>query len=674
MKINYTIFKMFLPLLLILAVNGVQAQSNAKAEEQMQKYEYFQAIETYQERFEKHPATSQEIRNVTYCYMQVNDTKSAVKWIEKLVNTNEAKAEDVMIYADLLKSEGRYSEANVQYEKYKTLIPAESEIVDKKIQSSRDAISWTNEPDFFVVKNEEKFNSDKSDFGLIAFDDNFFLTSDRVSKNMPPTNNNVYGWTGNPYLKLYEVKMKKSDVEEINFIKEINDQFHNGPSVFAENNNKIYFTRTKTVKQTQKTTNPDPTSWFNDYESDIYTNRLEIYSAKLVDGKWDEIIPFENNNADLYSTGHPALSPDGKIFYFVSDMPGGIGETDIYYCEKNASGKWGNPRNAGDKINTAGKEVFPFVDKNGILYFSSDGHAGMGGLDLFKSTGSKNRWSEPENLKYPINSPKDDFSIFVVESDSIGYFSSNRYGGLGSDDIYSFVYSPPPPPVPTELILVVNTYERMDDGTIVALAGVDVHYHINGENNSISIEESSPGLYMTTLDCDAKFIVHGINEGYFAQVLSFETVCETMHDTIYAQLIFDKIVINKAIVIENIYYDFDKWNIREDAAIELDKIVNLLVENPSIIIELGSHTDSRGSDSYNKTLSQKRAESAVQYIIDHDIYKNRITAKGYGETDLVNKCSNGVKCSDEEHQMNRRTEFKVTGFSKEQPVIYSTEE
>ncbi len=674
MKTKYTIFRILLPLLFILTVNGVKAQSNAKAEEQMQKYEYFEAIETYHQLFKKHSATPKEIRNITYCYMQINDAKSAVEWLEKLINTNEATAEDIMIYADLLKSEGRYSEANVQYEKYKTLIPSESEIAEKKIQSSAKAISWTNEPEFFVIKNEEKFNSKNSDFGLIPFGENFYITSDRIPVNKPVIENNVYGWTGNPYLNLYEIKMKKSDVEEIEYITDLNDRFHNGPGVFDEENNKIYFTRTKTVKQIQKTSNPDPTSWFKDYDGDIYTNRLEIYSAKYIDGKWDEINPFEHNNSNLYSTGHPALSPDGNILYFVSDMPGGIGSTDIYYCEKQNDGTWGDPQNAGNKINTKGKEVFPFVDKNSVLYFSSDGHLGMGGLDLFKAEGSKSSWSKPENLKYPINSPKDDFSIYVVESDSIGYFSSNRYGGLGSDDIYSFVYTPPPPPIPTNLTLVVNTYERMDDETIVALEGVEVHYHINGENNATSIEESSPGIYITTLDCNANYLVNGTKEGYFTQVYSFETVCETMNDTVYAQLILDKIVINKAIAIENIYYDYDKWNIRPDAAIELDKIVDILVENPSIIIELGSHTDSRGSDYYNQTLSQKRAESAVQYIIDNGIAKSRITAKGYGETVLVNKCSNGVKCTDEEHQMNRRTEFKVTGFSKEQPVIYSAQD
>jgi outer membrane protein OmpA-like peptidoglycan-associated protein/tetratricopeptide (TPR) repeat protein len=671
MKTNYTILKIFLLSLFILVVSGVDAQPRQNAEEMMQKYEYSEAIETYQEYFKAHAATPKEIRNITYCYMQINDAKSAVSWLEKLINTNDVTTEDVMIYADLLKSEGKYSEAIVQYEKYKTLVPYGSEIADEKIQSTTDAISWTDEPDFFVIKNEGKFNSDKSDFGLIAFGDNFYITSDRIPKNKSSVKNNVYGWTGNPYLKLYEVKMDKTDVKEIDFIKDLNDQFHNGPSVFADNNSKIYFTRTKTVKKKQKTTNPDPTSWFKENEADIYTNRLEIYSAKFINGKWDEITPFENNNAAIYSTGHPALSPDENILYFVSDMPDGFGETDIYYCEKNSDGSWGTPQNAGDKINTPGKEVFPFVDKNGVLYFSSDGLPGMGGLDLFKSNGSKNSWLEPENLKYPLNSSKDDFSIFVVESDSIGYFSSNRYGGLGSDDIYSFVYSLPP--VPTELILVVNTYERMEDGTIVDLEGVDVHYHINGENNLISAEKLSPARYMTTLDCDAKYVVNGTKEGYFTHSYDFETVCETMHDTVYAQLISEKIVVNKAIVISNIYYDYDKWNIRPDAASELDKIVNLLVENPSITIELGSHTDSRGSDEYNHNLSQRRAESAVQYIIGNNVDKNRVTAKVYGESVLVNKCSNGVQCSEADHQMNRRTEFKVTGFSKDQPVIDSAE-
>lgn len=671
MKTNYTILKIFLPLILVLVVSGVSAQSHAKAEEQMQKYEYFKAIDTYQEHFKSHQATPKEIRNITYCYMQINDNKSAEKWLGKLVNTVDATAEDIKIYADLLKTEGKYAEAIVAYQKLKTLSPQRAAIADINIKSCNDAISWTNEPDFFVVKNEEKFNSENSDFGLMAFGDNYYLTSDRVSKKVPIGENNVYSWTGNPFLKLYEVKMNKSDVKEIDYIKDLNDQFHNGPGIYSEKESKIYFTRTKAVKQTQKTTNPDPTSWFADYSGDIYTNRLEIFSAKLVGGKWEEITAFENNNSALYSTGHPALSTDGKILYFVSDMPGGFGGTDIYYCEKNTSGKWGAPQNAGDVINTSGKEVFPFIDKSGVLYFSSDGHSGMGGLDLFKAKGEKKTWSNPENMRAPINSPKDDFSIYITESEMSGYLSSNRDGGQGSDDIYSFIYSPPPPPVPTELILSVATYERLENGTIQPLTGVDIHYHISGVGDPIDVEPSSPGVYQTVLNCDTEYLINGAITGYFSKEEKIQTKCETMNDTIFVQLIFDKIIVNKPILIENIYYDYDKWNIRPDAAIELDKIVHLLTENPQIIIELGSHTDSRGTDSYNQSLSQKRAESAVQYIVDNGITKDRITAKGYGETVLVNKCSNGVQCSEEEHQLNRRTEFKVTGFNKNQPVIYS---
>jgi hypothetical protein len=228
--------------------------------------------------------------------------------------------------------------------------------------------------------------------------------------------------------------------------------------------------------------------------------------------------------------------------------------------------------------------------------------------------------------------------------------------------------------VPTELILAVTTWERLEDGKLVPAEGIKVHYHTESSDVENPIPQAIPGTYYAVLACDAKYTINGYSDSFFAQTAKIETKCETMNDTIHVQLIFERIVVNKPIVIENIYYDYDKWNIRPDAAIELDKIVALLIENPTIIIELGSHTDSRGSDKYNETLSQKRAESAVQYIVEHGIAADRITAKGYGEYQLVNKCSNGVKCSEEEHQMNRRTEFKVTGFSKEQPVIYSAGE
>ncbi|MBN2779169.1 MAG: OmpA family protein [Bacteroidales bacterium] len=672
MKTKFTI----LSLLFVILFAGVSfAQTSLpKAEQYMQKFEYVKAIDMYLNHFLVSTPNETDIRNITHCYIKINDTKSAEEWLSKLIKSGSANPEDIKIYADLLKSEGRYSDAIIQYQKLKELEPAKSSMADKNIKICEDALTWSEtEPDF-IVKNEEQFNSVNSDFGLVSFGDGFLLTSDRIPKGEGTNQKDVYGWTGNPYLKLYKVDADKSgEVKDISFIPELNHEFHNGPGYFDGKTKTLYFTRTKTVKQNRKTENPDPTAWFKE-EADIYTNRLEIYTAELVDGKWQNISEFAHNNAAMFSVGHPVISEDGKILYFVSDMPGGQGETDIWYCEKTQSGTWGSPRNAGETINTSGKEMFPYFDLNGNLYFSSDGHPGMGGLDLFKSSGSKNKWASPENLKYPINSPKDDFAVIFTEPETMGYFSSNRYGGLGNDDIYSFVYSPPPPPVPTELMLSVTTYERLDDGKLIPLPGINVHYHLEALTEENPVPEISAGVYQTTLNCDETYMIHGTNSDFFAQSQQITTQCETMNDTVFVQLVFDRIVIDKPIVIENIYYDYDKWNIRPDAAIELDKIVALLIENPQIIIELGSHTDARGTKWYNENLSQKRAESAVQYIVSNGIAKDRITAKGYGEYQLVNKCADGVKCSEEEHQLNRRTEFKVTGFSKNQPVIYSATE
>lgn len=634
-----------------------------KAEQQMQKFEYVKAIDMYLNHFKVRTPNDCDIRNIALSYIKINDTKNAEIWLAKLIQSGSANSEDIIIYADLLKAEGRYLDAIAQYQKLKQIEPSKSTMADENIRICEYALAWIQEEPDFIVKNEAQFNSANSDFGLVQFGEGYLITSDRIPNGAASVQNNVYGWSGNPYLKFYMVNADKSGhVKDISSISELNHEFHNGPGYFDKKTETLYFTRTKSMKQNRKTQNPDPTAWFKE-ETDIYTNRLEIYTAELIGGKWRNIVEFEHNNRDFYSVGHPVLSPDGNTLYFVSDMPDGFGETDIYFSEKNPDGKWGVPKNLGAEINTAGKELFPYFDSNGTLYFSSNGHPGMGGLDLFKSTGSKTSWTIPENLKYPINSPKDDFAIIFTEPEKMGYFSSNRYGGVGSDDIYSFVYSPPP--IPTELILAVAAFEKLDDGTLVALPGINIHYHLEGSMEENPIPEVAPGIYHTTLKCDQTYMVQGTSPDFFTKAQEITTKCETMNDTVFVQLFFERIVIDKTIVIENIYYDYDKWNIRPDAAIELDKIVTLLIDNPQIIIELGSHTDSRGARKYNETLSQKRAESAVQYIIDNGIDKSRITAKGYGENKLVNKCSDGVRCSEEEHQMNRRTEFKVTGFNKQ---------
>jgi len=645
------------------------AQNNLqKAQDMMAVYEYPKAIDIYNSHFQANVPTITDLRNLAECYLNINDTKSAMECMSKVVKLDGATPLDVLTYAALLKSEGNYPEAILQYQRYKMMVPEKSQETDIRISACELAAEWIAHPEYIDVFNLDDLNSENSDFGLIPVDKGYLLTSDRKYGATVYAPGEIYGWTGKPYLKLYYVPVDEKNIPTgaVEPVSELNYKYHNGPGIYDTKDNTIYFTRTKMVRVKKKPINPDPTSWYDHSTAADYTNRLEIYSAKYKNAKWSDEKAFAYNNADDYSVGHPSISPDGTIIYFVSDMPGGYGESDIYYCMKRVDNEWSQPQNAGNIINSPGKEVFPYVDADGTLFFSSDGHPGMGGLDIFSSKGSRDDWSAPENLKSPLNSPKDDFSIYYTETGKAGYFSSNRYGGNGSDDLYSFVASPP-----VNLILAIATKERFDDNTTGVLTGVNLEITSTSENNLLPFTNGAPGIYYATAKCKDEYELMGLREGYFSSSLTTKMPeCITKQDTVFVDLLFTKIIINKPIVLRNIYYDFDKWNIRPDAAIELDKLVKILVDNPEINIELGSHTDCRGSDAYNQKLSQRRAESAVNYIVSMGIDKNRITAKGYGESVLINKCSNGVECTEEEHQMNRRTEFKVTSYKGQVSINY----
>ncbi len=659
MKTTTTNLK-FIVVIIIFAVSSSFsfAQTNLqKAQQMMATYEYQKAIDLFTAHFKTNPPAIDDARSLAECYMQVNDTKSATEWMGKVVAYSTAKPTDVKINANLLKSEGKYQDAVAQFEAYKTMVPLESDKINVWIKACRNSEQWIEKPEYWDVTNAEMFNTQYSEFCLIPFQKGYELTSDRKIAGVTYKADDIYGWTGNPYLKMYYVTLddKGQSISKMAAMDDLNYTYHNGPASYSADKQLMFYTRTKMVRVTKKPINTDPTSWYDHSTAGDYTNRLEIYSAKFKNNSWDEIKAFAYNNADEYSVGHPALSPDANTLYFVSNMPGGIGGSDIYYCERTDSDNWSTPKNAGSVINSEGDEVFPFMDANGALYFSSNGHPGMGGLDLFTTKGSKSTWTMPENLKYPLNSSKDDFAIYYTEAGKSGYLASNRYGGKGMDDIYRFVASPP-----TNLILSVVTKEKLDNGKLATLTGVDVEIKNRATDDIQKMLVNNKGQLFTTVDCGMGYQITGTKDGYFTQQKNITTKCVTKHDTVFVELTFDKIIIDKPIVIKNIYYDFDKWNIRKDAAVELDKIVVILLQNPGIEIELGSHTDCRGSDPYNLALSQRRAESAVAYIVSMGIDKKRITAKGYGETVLVNKCSNGVECTEEEHQMNRRTEFKVT--------------
>ena len=453
---------------------------------------------------------------------------------------------------------------------------------------------------------------------------------------------------------------------------------------------------------------------------------------------WVNIRPFIYND-DEYSIGHPSITNDGEKMYFSSDMPGGFGGTDIYVTYLK-NGEWGQPQNLGETVNTEGMEVFPYLNGD-YLYFSSDGHGGLGGLDLYRATLLNDEAVEFKNLGFPMSSSFDDFSLIITEDDHYGYFSTNRDDTV-YDNIYYFVYDKPGD-IFVRGTVVDNRDESIVPQSKVKLMDVDGnvlkdtlsdqngafefrlsykrHYKLNAAKlgyktintdsiytakandiiedrilrieprevlvSIVAIDKETRGVIsgaaITCLDMamnrgvnlkqnsnsfefitnlGKKYEMSGSKEGYFTNSIQKTIGYDEKSDVLRFEIPLEKIVLDKAIELENIYYDLDKSFIRADAAVELDKLVKILVDNPTIKIELGSHTDSRGSDSYNHQLSQRRATAAVEYIVKKGIDKGSIVTKSYGETALVNNCSNGVECGDEDHQRNRRTEFKVTSY------------
>src|SRR5690606_6221901 len=370
-----------------------------------------------------------------------------------------------------------------------------------------------------------------------------------------------------------------------------------------------------------------------------HTNKLELYSYKkdATTGEW-HAEPFVYNNVKEYSVGHAALAPDGTTLYFVSDMPGGHGGTDIWFCKRQSDGQWGAPENAGSGVNSAGNEMFPNIAPDGTLYYSSDGLLGMGGLDIYQSMGSENRWSTPAKMRYPINSARDDcglVNVVVNEETVSGYLSSNRQGSVGADDIFAFALEKP-----KIIIILQGTTANKQTGERLT-ANVTL---FDGTKEIVARTQSTEnGTFEFVLDRDLDYQVFATKAGYHPDSASVSTVGTTKSDTLHVALLLDPVfTVGQRIELENIYYDFDKHNIRPDAAEILDRLVKIMQDYPTLKIELSSHTDSRGSDTYNQALSQRRAGAAVDYLVSRGIGRDRMVAQGYGETRLVNDCGNGV--------------------------------
>lgn len=654
----YISFLIFLVIGPSLCFAQEQRTLRDRAAEYFQRYEYSRAAELYSQLSSRSEPRIQDMELAGESYYRMRNFELAESWFARTVQHKDHNLQHLLRYADLLKANGKYKEAKAQYQAYaeRSGTPAEVQV---QIAGCDSALVWKANPSPFLVQNERGVNTAHSEFSVSVIGDQAFFAGESA---VGQKGSEVYAWTGRPYLKLHQSALtSNANASQAGQLgapsllgPDLNNlDFHVGPVASPDNGQTLYVTRTYVGKELGAEM----------VKGHKYrTHRLELYKYVKQDGQWVGT-PFEHNNPDQFSVGHAAFSANGQLLYFVSDRPGGQGGTDIWYSERQSNGTWGTPVNAGSRINTKGDELFPQIGPHGELYYSTDGLAGMGGLDVFRAEGSKSNWSVPVNLGYPLNSSWDDFSLLTTVDDDLqqlGFLSSNRPGGQGEDDIYSFRFDKPQPePEPEPVIVVLqgvvtnkNTAERISDANIVLYEGTRM---IVGRETS-----KGNGQFEFVIEPGKRYQVHGSKASFYPDSASTHSLDIVVSDTLQVALALEpEYSVGKTFVLENLYYDFDKHNIRPDAALVLDELVQIMNENPTMKIELSSHTDSRGNDAYNMALSQRRAKAAVDYLISKGISRDRLVAAGYGETRLINECANGVRCTDEQHQANRRTEVKV---------------
>ncbi len=622
-----------LPFAILILLSGCATYHARQGNRLFNSLAYSDAIVEYQKALGKKDIPEADIK-LAECYRLTNNSQKAEEGYAKVVQLKECEPVHRLRYAQLLMRNQKYEQAKIWFDNYLKDQPNDDKA--KTMRSSCDSIESYKKDSTIYTINTSAVNTGQTNFSPQYYKDGVVFVSDRASGVKVKT----YHWTGQPFLDLYFAKMDKdgklNNAEPMKG--EVNGLYHDGPCAFM-GDSVMFLTRNNYIRKKLKKGEAD------------FVN-LKLYKSARKDSAWGKLEEFPYNSND-YSIGHPAITKDGQTMYIASDMPGGIGGTDLYVT-KLENGAWSKPVNLGPSINSTSNEMFPTIYHDTILYFSSEGHTNMGGLDIFYSINRRGTWTEAQNMKYPINSSNDDFGVILNDSATEGYFSSNRNtSNTMQDNIYGF----------TKLFFSLDglTVEKV---TQKPVGGVLVELTNETTHEKVASITGKDGVFMFLLDQNCDFSVVGSKDNYYTNTIKLSTVGKKTSESMHVRLRIEmeKIVINKPIVLENIYYDLDRWEIRPDATNGLNQLVTIMKENPAIKIELGSHTDSRADDYYNLNLSQKRADAAVNYIVEHGISKDRITAKGYGEYKLINHCKDGVECTEEEHQQNRRTEFKVIGF------------
>lgn len=617
-----------------------QKPSLAAADRAFQSEKFFTAAELYKKTMPSVKKKSDKavlLFKIGECYRLINNYKQSIIWYDKALKSGYEESDIYFQYGESLKAQERFDEAIELYQEYLSKIPDDT-LGIRGINVCKMALKWKEKPNAFDVFNEAGLNTKDMEYAPSFYGKGIIFASNRGT----PKGKNIYERTGKGYENIYAAvqnnKNKWNTPEPLN--KEINTAYNEGVASFDANNRILYFTQCNGTKGKEI--------------------GCKIYETTNEGSTWTEPKMIEIPNPDSAIIAHPSISEDGQRLYFVSDMKGGIGGKDIWYSEKQGKA-WGTPINCGPRVNTKGDELFPFIHSSGTLYFASNGHLGIGGFDIFFCDWEEGSWAEAVNLKSPVNSTGDDFAIVLDEEKQFGYFTSNRVGGKGEDDIYSAIALPITFTVYGKTIN--NATDKILPQTKIALVGSD--------GTTQNVLSDNTGAYKITLKKDVNYQLNASKNRFFGDVGEASTFALKESKDFEINFRLNPIPF-KEMVLKGILYDLDKADLRMESISILDSLVRTLNDNPSFIIEIASHTDSRADSIYNLQLSQRRAQSVVDYLISKGIEKDRLIAKGYGESRLLNGCKDGIECTEEQHQQNRRTSFTVISenyVSKEKPKI-----
>lgn len=601
---------------------SAQNKDTKVADKLFDRYEYVDAANEYLKLTQNGKGDTYVFKQLADSYYSIFNTKEAVKWYAKAV-AQKQDAETYYKYAQMLKSEGNYAESDKQMKQFASMVP-----------NDQRAKAFTSNPNYLpTLKGQTKLfdvsksdiSSDKTDFGAVLTNDNSVYFSS--ARNTSRRNSN---WNEEPYLDLYRATYNSNGtISEAVAVDNLNTKWHDGPaSVSADGKTMYYGSESFNEKE-----------YIKDKAKKSKFGKIYLYKATFEEGKWTNSKPLPFNNA-AYDVRNPSLSKDGKTLYFSSNMPGGFGAEDIWKVTINGD-TYGKPENLGSKINTAANESFPFITEDNILYFSSNGKEGFGGLDVFKI--DLNKASEVINIGAPVNTEKDDFSFTYNTNKKVGFFSSNR---AGNDDIYKA-----DPVCNVQVIAVVKDAKT---GIVIEQAKVVL---VDAKEKTVGNQTTAVnGKAAFGVNCNTVYSFQVSKQGYESGVFGIaktdggEVVVEALLQPIMP------IITEREVILQPIFFEYDKSNITQEGAAELDKLVQVMNDYPTMVIFAKSHTDNRGSDKYNLNLSDRRAKSTVQYLVSKGIAKERISGQGFGESEPKVTCDT---CTEEQHAQNRRSEFLI---------------